>query len=105
MPRVVMCGTPNQHCSGSTLTTNTFLRSASPKGHPTHEAAYRCYRSYLIRELGYTDIGSRTFRPPNGGPLRVLTRKSKFGASLRLGKMGERHMPKAKGRSGVIIST
>jgi len=53
----------------------------------------------------YEDIGGRCFRPPDGGPIRMLTKKSRFGASLRLGKLGERWMPKSRGRSGVVIST
>jgi len=105
MPRVVMCGTPKEHCSGGQATVNAMLRGASPKIHQNHSQAYRCYRNYLIRVLGYEGLGRREFRPPNGGPIRFLTRKSRFGASLRYGKEQARWMPKEKGRSGVIVKT
>jgi hypothetical protein len=108
MARVVMCGTPTEHCTGAKVTVNAFLRGASPKAHASHSEAYRCHRRYLVDVLGYEDIGSRCFRPPpgvNNGYIRVLGRKSKFGAELRLGKMGERYMPHTKGRSGVVIAT
>lgn len=104
MPRVVMCGTPKEHCSGGNATVNAMLRGASPKVHQSHSEAYRCYRNYLIRVLGYVDIGSRKFRPPDGGPIRSLMRKSRFGAALRYGKEQARWMPE-DGGSGVIVHT
>jgi len=104
MARIVMCGTPPEHCTGGKVTTNTFLAKSNPRAHRSHEEAYRCYRRYLLK-MGYEDIGGRCFRPPDGGPIRMLTKKSRFGASLRLGKLGERWMPKSRGRSGVVIST
>jgi len=105
MAIAVMCGVPTEHCTGARIASNAFLRNFGPKAHNSHEEAYKCYRRYLIRVMGYEDIGSRTFRPPDGGPLRVLTKKSRFGARLRYGKLGERWMPEEKGRSGAVIGT
>jgi len=108
MAYVVLCGTPQEHCSGGKVPTNAFMRQTHPKAHSSHSEAYRCHRRWLVDVLGYTDIGSRTFRPPpgvNGGYLKVLTKKSRFGARMRLGKLGERWMPKDRGRSGVVVKT
>lgn len=111
MAYMVMCGTPSAHCTGGAVSSNAFLRPMAPKAHPTHSAAYTCYRRYLVEVLGYEDISgesARTFRPPpgvNNGYLRVLTKKSKFGSRIRAGKEGARWMPKMRGRSGVVIGT
>ena len=99
---VVLCGVPTEHCSGGKYTTDQKL---SPKCHGTHLEAFNCMRKYLLR-TGYTQIGPREFQPPGGGPIRVLTKKSRFGARLRSGKLGERFMPEDReaGNQGVVIS-
>jgi len=49
-------------------------------------------KSYLLGS-GYHQIGMREFSPPDGGPVRVLTRPSHFGGRLRMGKEGSRMQP------------
>lgn len=62
-------------------------------------------RSFLLSR-GYTQISQREFEPPDGGPVRVLSKKSHYGERLRLGKEGGRHMPDGPaGNRGVIIKT
>ena len=99
----VMCGTPKEHCNGSRLVTDQTFQSN--KCHRSHEEAFRCHARYLVRVLGYTQIGSRDFQAPNGGPVRVLSKKIRFGSKLRLGKEGSRFMPEDReaGNRGTII--
>ena len=113
MARVVACPTPELHCSGGTMARNAGIRYEKIKFHQSHPESFRCYVRYLIRVKGYTRIPymARCFRPPDGGPVMMLTKKSKFGAAMRTGKKGEggttkasRWMPYTKGRSGLIIS-
>lgn len=101
---VVLCGVPNAFCCGSKYTTDQML---PPKCHGSHIEAFRCMKRYLCNHLGYEQIGSREFRPVNGGPVRVLTKKTRFGARLRAGKLGERFMPEDRvaGNRGTIISS
>lgn len=94
---VVLCGVPEQHCVGGKLgPTQSFYRG-SKKCHASRVEAFRCYVRYL-REQGYERVGPREFAAPNGGPVRVLTKKSRFGGLLRAGKENTRRMYKnAKG--------
>lgn len=106
-PYVYMCGVPRDKCTGGQENLNAGLQGPR-KVHPTSEAAFNCHKNFLISQ-GYTQVGSRDFSPPDGGPVRVLTKKSKFGARLRNGKEGTRNMSnvKIKGggrRSGQILS-
>lgn len=57
---------------------------------------------YLQRQ-GYERVGPREFAAPDGGPVRVLTKKCRFGARLRPGKEHARFMPSVK-EGGVVIS-
>jgi hypothetical protein len=100
---VVLCGVPTEYCTGSKYTTDQNLPS---KAHGDSEEAFRCMRHYLISQ-GYEPVGSRDFRPLDGGPIRILTKKSHYGSRLRLGKLGERFMPESRdqGNRGVIIKT
>lgn len=88
---VVLCGVPNEHCSGSKLVTDH--NGFPSKCHTSHSQAYKCYVKYLIKVLGYRRSDSaRTFLPPVGSDeyARVLTKQSRFGGRLRLGKEGTR---------------
>ena len=78
------CGTPDEHCSGG----NVSLPKRSVKAHNTPEEAFACFRRYLLKVLGYTAVDGcgRSFRPPDGGPVLVLTKKSRYGGTLRTGK-------------------
>src|SRR5690348_7748840 len=89
-PYMYMCGVPRAECSGSLENVNVALGGAR-KLHSTPEEAFNCHRRYLISQ-GWTQTGPRTFSSPDGGPVRVLTKKSRFGAALRNGKEGTRNM-------------
>jgi len=80
----VLCGVPTPSCTGSTV---KMLKSwhGHWKAHNGHADAFACYRRYLL-SLGYVALSSREFEPPDGGPIRLLTRQGKFGAELRKGK-------------------
>lgn len=92
-----LCPTPKKFCQGSVSQTSKAL--AGEKVHGTHEQAFQCYANYLMNILGYKRIGSREFQGPDG--IEVLTKKSRFGMRLRLGK-GRRSMP--RGIGGGVIS-
>ncbi len=99
----VLCGVPEEHCIGGALSTDQRLGTA--KCHGGHSDAYRCYARYLIRVKGFTWLGGRDYRPPDGGPIRILTKKIRFGSRLTTGKF-DRFMPEKReaGNRGVIIS-
>lgn len=96
----VLCGTPLVHCQGSSYTTDQALPK---KSHSSHLEAFKCYANYLMKVEGYTQIGPREFRK-DGHPVRVLTKKTRFGGRLRAGKEGSRYMPAGKRHTrGLII--
>ena len=85
MARKVYCGTPNNECFGFPHITNSMLNMASSvKLHADSAEAFKCYKRWLISQ-GFEQIGPREFAK-DGGPIRVLTRKSKFGTMMRSGK-------------------
>jgi len=94
-----LCPTPQKHCQGSISQASKGLREGK-KIHGTHEQAFQCYATYLMNTLGHKRIGSREFQGPDG--IEVLTKKSRFGMHLRLGK-GKRSMPRS-GSGGIISS-
>lgn len=96
--RKVLCGTPTEECTGSSFVTDQKL--SSKKAHPTHEEAFDCHASYLVR-AGFKRLGMREFQSPDGGPIRMLTKKSRFGGRLRSGKEGTRYQPERG--AGLII--
>ena len=104
----VLCGVPEIHCTGGTLITDQRLDTT--KAHGSHPEAYRCMRHYLLKVKGYTQDGSmvrgRDFRPPDGGPVLILTKQSRFGSRMRAGKGENRYMPDGRyvGIRGVIMS-
>jgi hypothetical protein len=81
--RKVMCGTPETECTGS----KAPLIPGMPgkKTHSSNTEAFRCYRRHLIAK-GYTPVGSRAFSPPDGGPVLILSKKTRFGGGFRRGK-------------------
>ncbi len=93
----VLCGVPEPSCTGGRYITEQQL---SKKAHTTHEEAFKCMVRYLMNK-GYTRLGSRMFSAPDGGPIEVLTKRSRFGARLRSGKEQQRYMPKFG--HGVIV--
>ena len=83
MSRVVkfLCGVPLDVCTGTKIVCDQF-RNKEAKMHGSSEEAFRCMRRYLIAQ-GYTPVGPREFASPNDGYVRVLTKKSHYGARLR----------------------
>jgi hypothetical protein len=99
---VFMCGTPHDKCTGFLAKTNHGLEHTQPRAHGSPEQAFNCAKQYLLR-MGFTQIGSRDFSPPDGGPVRTLTKKTRFGGRLRSGKEGQRNQPMGK-RGGIIFT-
>jgi hypothetical protein len=95
---MVLCGVPAQYCNGSKLKTD---QSLPEKCHGSSEEAFKCMRRYLIKTLHFKPVGSREFAPPDGGRIRVLTKKCRYGGRVRTGKMGERFQPE-QGRGLVV---
>ncbi len=97
-----MCGVPQEHCEGGNLKTDQTF--STRKAHSGRHEAFRCMAHYLVKQLGYTQIGSREFRK-EGHPIRVLTKKSRYGGVLRFGKEHARWMPKGDGGGygGLIV--
>ncbi len=85
--RKYVCGVNPSECSGAVLQTSAGLRGKIVKAHGSPLEAFRCKRRDLLRQ-GYKEVGMREFSPPDGGPILVLTKKSRFGAALRGGKRG-----------------
>ena len=101
----VLCGVPKSECLGGTAQLSKSLERDA-KIHSSHEEAFKCYEKYLLRQ-GFIKIGNREYKDPMGGPIRILTKKCRFGGVLRSGKSestarGQRGMPK-KYTSGIII--
>ena len=85
MAERILCGVPVASCGGTGYVTKQQI---SPKAHGSRDEAFRCMRRHLIAQ-GYVPIGPREFRPPDGGCILVLTKKSRFGGRLRTGKRAE----------------
>ncbi len=98
-----ICGTPTEYCCGGLAKPAPALQKTVHKSHTTPEDCFACYSTYLVDVLKYVPVGGREFAPPDGGPIRVLTKKSRFGARLRGGKE-ERMMPQ-QFLSGSVLST
>ncbi len=100
------CNTPSDHCSGSLETMNNlFSKTKNRKLHVTSEDAFKCYERHLL-STGHERIGSREFRQPNGEGILVLTKKCRYGGRMRLGKEGNRYVPKSARKSmkhGLIV--
>lgn len=101
--RKYMCGTPADTCGGGKMETNMGWQNV----HSSPQDAFKCYRRWLIKQ-GYTLVGTRELRPPNGGPILVLTKPSHFGGEMRGGKKAQ-NLSKSKrlnpkgGRAGLMI--
>lgn len=95
------CGVPAERCCGSICKSNKWVASQIKKAHGSSQAAFDCMKNYLIKQ-GYTKIGSREFSPPDGGPVRVLTKKRRYGARMRQGKESGRVRPVSRW-GGVIV--
>jgi hypothetical protein len=101
-----LCGTPKRFCKGSPVACNAGLgKRFEQKAHTSSSDAFKCYKTYKIKEEGFVEIGSRELRSPDGSGILVLSKQSKFGAALRKGKSESsiRFQPKGRAASGVII--
>jgi hypothetical protein len=78
------------------------------KTHSSSIDAFNCTRRYMVRQQGYTPVGSRAFSPPDGGPILILTKKIRFGGMMRRGKSegvgrgAARFMPRQR-MSGMVF--
>lgn len=98
-PAVYACGVEVELCTGSVGKgfNHSIINSTSKiRVHASPEGAFNCKKNSLLRK-GYTMLGTREFRPPDGGPILILTKPSRFGARLRMGKEGSRNMPRSGG--------
>jgi hypothetical protein len=95
-----LCGVPMANCTGGRFVGQNLMPDSIRHGHASRDAAFRCHKNYLVKVLGFTQIGQREFASPNNGPIRVLTKKTRFGGRLRLGKEGNRYM--YNNASGVV---
>lgn len=96
-----LCGVPPDDCRGSAAILSAGFKAKGYKIHNTSTEAFNCMKQHLLKQ-GYTQVDSRAFSPPGGGPIRVLTKKSRYGAKMRPGK-GGRNMP--SGRTGGIVTS
>lgn len=80
--RRTRCGVPYDECNGAMCS----LDKHSVKVHADPFEAFACYTAYLKKQ-GYQKVGERAFRLGEG-PVLILTKKSRFGQQLRLGKTG-----------------
>lgn len=78
----ILCGVPNEFCSGGILHTDQQL---AKKCHTTREEAMKCMGRYL-QKSGFEKTSNRTFIDPNSGYIRILPKVSKYGGRLRRGK-------------------
>lgn len=85
--KAYVCNTPMDSCNG-TPNKNPNMR----KVHMTRKEARDCYIKYLVSKLGYTRLGTSQFKPPDGGPVLLLSKQSHYG--LRMKPEGD----KGKGR-------
>ncbi len=101
------CGVPESECLGTYTATN--LRNA--KLHATQLEAFKCHAKHLLSQ-GFVQVGPREFASPKDGPIRVLTKKCRFGAPYRQGKnndkAGNRYINKRSGKGvkgGTVVSS
>jgi hypothetical protein len=94
----ILCGVPEEECTGGKFQTDQRL--GTKKAHTSRKGAFDC-RARWLRSQGYEQVGSREFKPPDGGPRLILSKKSKFGGFLRLGKEG-RFTPDNRRRGGSL---
>ena len=96
----VKCQTPVAHCTGSITPMAPALLGL--KTHSSHEEAFDCYVAYL-KKIGYRQIGAHEFVLFEDQPVLVVSKRSRYGARLRLGKEGSRHMSGGVRNSGLIV--
>jgi hypothetical protein len=80
---------------------NFFSVLKNAKVHASTQAAFECYCRYL-EKTGHVRLSMREYRQPAGGVL-LLTKRSRFGTKVRLGKEGNRYM--VLRHNGCIVSS
>lgn len=101
-PYMHLCGVSKEYCTGTLQPLNHSLDKDDLRVHSSSEGAFNCMRNSLLAQ-GYTQVDARAFQPPGGGPIRVLTKKIRFGGKMRNGKEGTRNMPHKRG-GGICFS-
>jgi hypothetical protein len=100
-PYVYLCGVSKEYCTGMLTPLNHSLPEGT-RSHSSTTEAFRCAKNSLLAQ-GYTQVDARAYQPPGGGPIRVLTKKIRFGGKMRNGKEGTRNMPHKRG-GGICFS-
>ena len=85
-------------CTASVVKLSNRLQGQNIRAHGTRDEAFRCAQAEL-RRLDYKRLSSRAWEPPDGGPIRILTKPIRFGYAFRKGKEG-RFMPRRGGFVG-----
>lgn len=101
MTHKILCGTPQEHCTGGRLVTDQHFSTS--KCHTDRQQAFRCYCRYLQNVLGYKRISMREYQDPKSGYITMLPKQSHFGGYLRTGKKQARWMPKKRFGRGLIV--
>jgi hypothetical protein len=83
-----LCGVPERECQGS-HTQLPVKWPGSRKSHASRKEAKKCYTRYMQGQ-GYEKVHGGLQK--DDGPVIVLSKESKFGGRLRLGKE-KRFMP------------
>lgn len=97
-----LCPTPQGQCTGKLVSMNNFFNmTKNAKVHASPQAAFECYCRHL-EKTGHERVSTREYRQPGGGIL-LLTKQSRFGTKVRLGKEGNRFM--VLKHSGCIVSS
>lgn len=102
-PYIHLCGVSKEYCTGFLAPLNHGLEKENLKAHASTSEAFNCMKHSLLAQ-GYTQVDSRAFQPPDGGPIRVLTKRIRFGGKLRNGKEGTRNMPN-RHNGGIFYSS
>ena len=84
--KMYVCNTPFNDCTGG-----NNKNGGKRKLHSSRAEAFRCYTRWL-KSQGYTQLKPTQYAPPDGGPVLLISKPSKYGLRMK----GEG--PKGKGR-------
>jgi hypothetical protein len=103
--RKYLCGVPREYCSAPLVAASAMMEGFDKrfKAHASPQEAFRCMRRYLVNVKGAEQVGSREFRIPGEDGIRVLTKKSRYGAEVRVGKYSNRYMPGGPHAGGLVV--
>ena len=80
-----LCGVPNNFCNGAMAQ----VGNASMRVHSSPAEARKCYINYMIKHKGWHRCESSNELRKECEPRLILTKASKFGTPLRMGKRSE----------------